>query len=291
VLTVEKGQRILLKIRQSLRKSLEDCPGIEDELDMQPKYRSIGVKRPAEDLVSPPRKAQRKSVSKSLHASARKPPTVLNSESEVSMEPPAHQMLESYPEPKLPKEKYIQFKPLVSLQKKLVSLSASSYTAEFPLQDTRKRWPFEFKVFQIHNGFIQIRETLKKAEVHGGTGQSGHSKKDRDRKRKSISVRLYCIVRFSSQNVRRPLTIFDSYGSAGHALIISELEDMFPANSLNMPLLAPLSWGATIKEFLFPETVLLLLQEDLRISVPDILQVLREKNSSDVGCGSKVWPH
>jgi len=54
---VEKGHRILVKVRPSARKALEDCPGIEDELLQQPKYRPIaGKKRAAEPLVSPPSK-------------------------------------------------------------------------------------------------------------------------------------------------------------------------------------------------------------------------------------------
>jgi hypothetical protein len=37
-----------------------------------------------------------------------------------------------------------------------------------------------FKVYQIHNGFIQIRDTLKKATIQVcGTGRSSHSKKSR----------------------------------------------------------------------------------------------------------------
>ena len=41
-----KSQRVLLKpeIRPSLRKALNDCPEIEEELEMQPKYRSAGIK-------------------------------------------------------------------------------------------------------------------------------------------------------------------------------------------------------------------------------------------------------
>ena len=54
MLTVEKGQQVLLKIRPSLRKALDDCPaGIQEELEMQPKYRLVGMKRPAEELISP----------------------------------------------------------------------------------------------------------------------------------------------------------------------------------------------------------------------------------------------
>jgi hypothetical protein len=63
---------------------------------------------------------------------------------------------------------------------------------------------------------------------------------------------------------------------------------MFPEDSLDLESLAPLSRNVVIEEFLFPETVILLLQEELKISIPDILQILRERNVGDVGCGIKV---
>lgn len=66
---------------------------------------------------------------------------------------------------------------------------------------------------------------------------------------------------------------------------------IFPENSLDLQLLTPLSRKAVIEEFLFPETVILLLQDELRISTPEILQILREKNVGDMGFGSKVWLH
>jgi len=63
---------------------------------------------------------------------------------------------------------------------------------------------------------------------------------------------------------------------------------MFPEDSLDLESLTPLSRNVVIEEFLFPETVILLLQEELKISIPDILQILRERNVGDVGCGIKV---
>ena len=53
---------------------------------------------------------------------------------------------------------------------------------------------------------------------------------------------------------------------------------MFPEGSLDLELLTPLSRNVVIEEFLFPETVILLLQEELRISIPDILQILQKRN-------------
>ena len=63
---------------------------------------------------------------------------------------------------------------------------------------------------------------------------------------------------------------------------------MFPETSLDLELLTPLSRNVVIEEFLFPETVILLLQEELRISIPDILQILRKRNVDNVGREIKV---
>ena len=62
---------------------------------------------------------------------------------------------------------------------------------------------------------------------------------------------------------------------------------MFPADSTDLEAVVPLSWDAVVTELLFPETVVLLLQDELRIDISSVLQVLRERN---IGCGSrKVW--
>ena len=66
---------------------------------------------------------------------------------------------------------------------------------------------------------------------------------------------------------------------------------MFPVDTLDLQSLSPLGRGAVIEEFLFPETIILLLQDELRISVPEILQILRKKNvtvSNDVGRGLEI---
>jgi hypothetical protein len=183
VLTVEKGQQVLLKIRPSLRKTLDDCPGIEEELEMQPKYRSVGVKRPAEELVSPARKSQRCDTAKSAHISAHMPLSVASSEPEaIPPKLPTHHIRQPRPQSKLPKQKYMQDGSL----KRVPRAPEPAPTSESNTKS--KHWPHEFKVYLIHNGLIQIREALKKAAVHG-TGRSGRSKQDRkSRPKYSITV-------------------------------------------------------------------------------------------------------
>jgi len=63
---------------------------------------------------------------------------------------------------------------------------------------------------------------------------------------------------------------------------------MFPADSTDLDAVAPLSWDAVVTELLFPETVVLLLQDELRIDISSVLRVLREKNTSNMDYGSKV---
>jgi hypothetical protein len=60
VIVVEKDQQVLLRIRPSLRHTLEDCPGLDHELSLQPKRRSGQTKCIAEHvLVSPLKKSPR----------------------------------------------------------------------------------------------------------------------------------------------------------------------------------------------------------------------------------------
>ena len=71
------------------------------------------------------------------------------------------------------------------------------------------------------------------------------------------------------------LMLAHSYGADGKAIIVSMLEAMFPESTFNAPQFVPLSWQAVIYEFLLPETLLILMQADLRLSLPKCLHVLR----------------
>lgn len=152
---------------------------------MQPKYHSAGIKRRAEELVSPlAHKVQRNDTAKSAHISAHKPPPIFaNSESDpeaISSKPPTRR----WHIPKQhPKQKYIQpnsdSESLTPVPKKpALSSISKSHTEQTSKSNESVRWPHKFKVYQIHNGFIQIRDTLKKAAICG-TGRSSHSEKSR----------------------------------------------------------------------------------------------------------------
>jgi hypothetical protein len=71
------------------------------------------------------------------------------------------------------------------------------------------------------------------------------------------------------------LILAHSYGADGKAIIVSMLEAMFPESTFNASQFAPLPWRAVIYEFLLPETLLILMQADLRLSLLKCLHVLR----------------
>jgi hypothetical protein len=68
VLPVEKGQRVILKIRPSLRQELKnsECPGLNKELDLQPRKFRVSKRCAEDELVSPIKKAPRTTQTTSL---------------------------------------------------------------------------------------------------------------------------------------------------------------------------------------------------------------------------------
>lgn len=79
-----------------------------------------------------------------------------------------------------------------------------------------------------------------------------------------------------------------SYGEEGYQILTITLQHLFPDQSFDLALFAPLSWGAVIHDFLIPETALLLIQDDLHISQSASIRTLRQSrvfgtimNSSD----------
>ncbi|PPQ79907.1 hypothetical protein CVT26_004185 [Gymnopilus dilepis] len=449
VVRIEQPQRVLLKLRPNLLESLEDCPEIEDELQKQPRFFRGGMKRPAsETFVSPVRSKVRRTVSP--------PPSPMTISEPKSFEPT------TYGATSLEKVKTAD----VRHSNALISGSEprSDGLAKLPMQlqpgedgEDMKKWPFDYKVYQIHNGLIQIRKTLKAHEISQSMKRShsrkslkkgkvqpkysitmkdaffaafpdaeayhkstfydhrdlfegydkrivhlfidlGDSKKatykhlvkalkdarhvpspeatsesdsdsgndsesDSDTRRSSSGphgkagrqnpsrdedqyepsacsspsanapISLASVPDLpdpsftssptpemfqrriqdlkdlleeilmepsesqhfynarasfnagSSKNHTKLTTVLNDcimyYGSAIHMAIVSELEKMFPSGSFDMGMLMPLTWDAVIQEFLFPEAVLLLIQDDLRISMPQALEILRKKRVVD----------
>ncbi|KAF8965145.1 hypothetical protein BDZ97DRAFT_1918568 [Flammula alnicola] len=181
ILLVEKGQRVLLKIRPSLRKGLDDCPGIEQELKQQTKRQSssIGVKRLGDDFVSPIKKAPRKDDT----MTARKP----QAEKEVRASLPHSDSTGTGSSIPLPIPSDVQS---VALQSTLLHDTESNTLPSNPTQPEEaklKQWPFDFHVYEIHNGLCQMRDTIS-GSVSRDQSRQHRSKKSKGKRAKGRRI-------------------------------------------------------------------------------------------------------
>ncbi|KAH9484515.1 hypothetical protein JR316_0003997 [Psilocybe cubensis] len=427
VLTVEKGQRLILKIRPSLRETLEHCPGIEDELKLQPKTSQALLAQQHTTLVSPIRQSaiQEASSLTITHSTSRNRSAspILSNHIHIPRKKRPH----GY---RTPNSSDSDLPPPPKVLKKSHNLPPPPKVLKKSHNST-KQWPFDFKVYQIHNGFLQMQETLSKSQTSRSNPYMKSSKKSalsiRPRSRISVKDAFYAafpdasfhkstfyehksywktydkdIVGYfvdmgnskqatyrslqaalknpqdipdtfsessssdslddssSSENISpsarvSPLShislphiaqsnvngglltkekisslrhqiqgdkellcyvlmdpeesmffcnsrkTFEAscsqtpdksknqllldciayYGPEIQALIISELREMFPEDSedIDMSILQPLTYDSVIEEVLFPETVTLLIQEDLRISMLEVMQLLQDKHA------------
>ena len=155
---VEKGCRILLKVRPSARKALEDCPGIEDELLQQPKYRPIAGKRhAAEPLVSPPSKTPRLSLSNAIHS------TPKSSNGFLAVTQPSTQH-------SLQQQHLCLRNPLTQSSVTKVKQEVISNTSETEARHSKKSrdWPHDFAVCVVDKGFRKIESILSKNSTFKG---------------------------------------------------------------------------------------------------------------------------
>jgi hypothetical protein len=133
---VEKGQRVLLRLRPGLREHLTDCPGLKRELQLQPK-RPSGMKRAAETLVSPIKKVVRTDKIPSPVESTHKSTPSLSFSSPSTPTIPHHFALPS------PSQK--------------LSVTSPGHTKE-----KDRKWPFDFYVCEIAYGLCTIRGLMDK---------------------------------------------------------------------------------------------------------------------------------
>lgn len=139
-LRAEQNRPLLLRLRPSLLRPLQDCPGIEEELRLQSK-RTPTSKRAGDELVSPIRKILRQSSS---HIAA--PPAIVLSSDEDGL-----------PESGLP------VSPTPSLKKSRRSLDNA-----YPVDDSQmpvihsvtRRWPSAYSLAEIEQGFQQIQHRI-----------------------------------------------------------------------------------------------------------------------------------
>jgi hypothetical protein len=160
-----KRQRLMLRLRPSLRESLKDCPGIEAELEMQPKCPS-GNKRAGEALVSPfQKKANTLAISdsdsdditylgpQSVHTISKPDLSAGAPFSSVSAIHPGAQSGSKFPKPNL---------SAGSAKSSISHNSAHRLPAAFPMDlplagPTHSKWPGDFSTREIIDGFTRIR--------------------------------------------------------------------------------------------------------------------------------------
>ena len=71
-------------------------------------------------------------------------------------------------------------------------------------------------------------------------------------------------------------SLYYSYGEEGYQIVILALQSLFPEASFDEKTYSPLTWKAFIREYLLPETMVLLIQEDLRISRTACIETLAQ---------------
>jgi hypothetical protein len=67
-----------------------------------------------------------------------------------------------------------------------------------------------------------------------------------------------------------------SYGDEGYQIMILTLRHMFPEQSFNLEIVAPLPWTTAIQEFLLPEVAVYLIQDDLHVLRPAAIETLHK---------------
>ena len=72
---------------------------------------------------------------------------------------------------------------------------------------------------------------------------------------------------------------FFSYGTQALVVIAAQLQNLFPEASFEQEIYYPLTWNAFITDFVLPETLLLLIQEDKHIFQGGALNILQETRS------------
>ncbi|KAF9544129.1 hypothetical protein CPC08DRAFT_755869 [Agrocybe pediades] len=167
---VERGQNILLKLLRKLTESLEDCPGLDDEMKKQPmKARTLdhGKKRRAEDLVSPlAPKISKHLPNDDVHRSDPPSTTPPNIEAQNSEARAPKITTISSSRPSSDSVRSSSLPSLVSMPRPTGQTKLRPTPDSKPLADvasgtnttvaTQKEWPQGYFVYEISNGFTQI---------------------------------------------------------------------------------------------------------------------------------------
>jgi hypothetical protein len=164
VLPVEKGQRVILKIRPSLRQELKnsECPGLNKELDLQPRKFRVSKRCAEDELVSPIKKAPR-TTQTAAHTSF----------SVHTTGTPVEPSLKSTNIPSdttALKEQFHDKNPVPSHTTTTVP-RVSSHSSAAPPRSLQPRdpevkarhWPYEFYVCEVRDGLLEMSKLLGNA--------------------------------------------------------------------------------------------------------------------------------
>ncbi|KAF8077600.1 hypothetical protein FPV67DRAFT_1662416 [Lyophyllum atratum] len=142
-LVIEKDQRVLLRCRPNLLQPLEDCPGLDNELNLQPTRRPVNNKRTGTTLVSPVKKTARHEHWPSEASTS------------IIAPPRLHSTLFPAPAPSSPSPAPSSPSPAPARQ--------SSKPTQPPKKVAKERkWPHDFYTYEIRDGFREFNNMLKK---------------------------------------------------------------------------------------------------------------------------------
>ena len=199
IIPVEKGQRVILKIRPSLRHGLDDCPGIEEELKKEEKR---GLKKSRIEFVSPIKKApQTTGIHDIGHVSATLPtptsrPAVAPTPATATRPASSHVVLtttttcHSAESATLPTRSH----------PKATTLPSQS-------QAKLKQWPFDFYVYEIHDGLCRMQDICA-GSVSRNQDRKHRSKKSKGKQTKGRKVTVEKAFQAAFPNTKWAKTTF-----------------------------------------------------------------------------------
>lgn len=190
IIPVEKGQQVILKTRPSLRHGLDDCPGIEEELKKEEKR---GLKKSRVEFVSPITKAPQNTgrVSATLPTPTSHP-AVAPTPATATPPPASHVVLTTTESATLPTQLHPNFKA--------TTLPSQS-------QAKLKQWPFDFYVYEIHDGLCRMRDTCT-GSVSQNQDRKHRSKKSKGKQTKGQKITVEKAFQAAFPNTKWAKTTF-----------------------------------------------------------------------------------
>lgn len=215
VVPVEKGQRLILKIRPSLRNGLDDCPGIEEELKKEEKRRLV-VKKSRVEFVSPIKTAPRTDSTSSVQNTGPLPAAVVSALPASILPPPANAeppfsltLPAAIPRTQTPTaiQSTTSFHPIFPTQ---MCPKASALPAQLNQSPKAKlkHWPFDFYVYEIHNGLCQMRNLASTGSVSRDQHRRHQSKKSKGKHAKGRKITVKAAFQAAFPNTKWVKTTF-----------------------------------------------------------------------------------